>query len=182
MPEASEDSAILIATSYQALKRAEQGDKSTETTNSVVVILFAGFFIEENLNVIIKEMKKSTEITSFLGGKKHPGLLDKIAWYYNYYVASPKATTRKELFAKDIKGKLLILSKLESRYPGFEDILKFRNNVAHGEINSLANLEHAKRLRKQAKSIANELFKIAAKAGYQIPRNITYQAAITKTQ
>jgi hypothetical protein len=114
MPEASKDAAILIATSYQALKRAEKGDKAMETTNCVVVILFAGFFLEENLNVIIKETKKFDEIKLFLGGKEHPGLLDKAAWYYNSYITSTKAKNRKELFAKDTKGKLLIIDKLLS--------------------------------------------------------------------
>jgi len=79
MPKVSKDASLLIATSYQALRRAERGDKSTEITNCVVVILFAGFFIEENLNVIIKEMKKFNEMKKFLGGKEHPGLLDKMA-------------------------------------------------------------------------------------------------------
>jgi hypothetical protein len=177
MPEASKDASLLIATSYQALRRAENGDKPTEITNCVVVILFAGFFIEENLNVIIREMKKTTEMTLFLGNK-HPGLLEKVAWYYNYYVATPKATTKKDLFAKNAKGKLLILSKLENRFLGIEEIHEFRNKVAHGEISHLANLENAKRLRKQAKQIVNELFKISENADYRIPRNITYDVAI----
>ncbi len=180
MPEASKDAAILIATSYQALKRAENGDKATETTNCVVVILFASFFIEENLNVIIKEMKKLDQMKLFLGGKEHSGLLDKMAWYYNSYIASTSAKNRKELFAKDAKGKLSIIDKLEDRFPGFKDIYEFRNQTAHGKINNLANIENADKLRKQAKAIVNELFKIAAKAGPEIPRNITYQAAITK--
>jgi hypothetical protein len=177
MPEASRDASLLIATSYQALKRAERGDKSTQITNCVVVILFAGFFIEENLNIILKEMRKSNEMASFLG-KKYPGLLEKIAWYYNHWAAASKASTKKELFAKDTNDKLLILSTLENRFPGIQEIYEFRNKVAHGEISRIANFENAVRLRKQAKSIVNELFKIAAKANYDIPRNITYNVAI----
>lgn len=179
MPEASREASLLIATSYQALKRAEKGEKSTEITNCVVVILFAGFFIEENLNVIIKEMRKSTEMTSFVG-KKHPGLLEKIAWYYNDYTATSKASSKKELFAKDAKGKLLVLSKLENRFPGIEEILEFRNKVAHGKIGRFVNLGNATKLRKQAKSIVNELFKIATDANYDVPRNITYNVAINQ--
>ena len=122
-------------------------------------------------------MKKSTEMTSFLR-KKRPGMLEKFAWYYNYYVATSKAATKNELFTKDTSGKLLILSKLENRFPGIEEIHEFRNKVAHGEISRLANLENANRLRKQAKLIVNELFKISEKANYHIPRNITYDVAI----
>lgn len=180
MPEVSKDASLLIATSYQALKRAEQGDKSTEITNCVVVILFAGFFIEENLNVIIKEMKKFNEMKKFLGGKEHPGLLDKMAWYYNAYVASATAKNRKDLFAKDFTGKLFILDKLEDKFPGFKDIYTFRNDTAHGTINNLANIENANKLRKQAKVIVDELFEISAKAGTEIQRNIKYEVAITK--
>jgi hypothetical protein len=180
MPEASKNASLLIATSYQALKRAEQGDKTTEITNCVVIILFAGFFVEENLNIIIKRMKKSSQMISFLGGKKHPGLLEKIAWYYNQFVDSPKALNRKELFAKDRTNELIILDKLETRFSGFKEIMRFRNNIAHGQIDNLAHLENASRLRQQAKSIVNELFRIAAQSNYHIPRNITYQVA-TKT-
>ena len=178
MPEVSKDASLLIATSYQALKRAEMGDKSTEITNCIVVVLFAGFFIEENLNVIIKEMKKTTELMKF-SGKKHPGLLEKIAWYYNSYAAPQKLSNKKELFRKDSKGKLLIMRELEENFPGLEEIHEFRNKVAHGKIIRLANLENAKRLRHQAKLISNKLFKIASKQGYEIPRNITYQTATT---
>lgn len=44
MPEGSEDATILIATSWQALKRAKAGDERTMITNCAVVIVFAGFF------------------------------------------------------------------------------------------------------------------------------------------
>jgi hypothetical protein len=181
MPEASKDAAILIATSYQALKRAENGDQSTEITNCMVLILFAGFFIEENLNVIIKEMKKETEMKSFLGSKRgpktYPGLLDKIAWFYNSYIASQKAASKTELFKKDSKGESLILKKLELEFPGIKEIHDFRNKVAHGKIRT-TNLANADKLRKQAKSIVDDLFKIAEHNGYPIMRNITYKAAI----
>ncbi len=180
MPEASEYAAILIATSYQALKRAEAGDKATETTNCIVIILFAAFFIEENLNVIIKKMKKFDEMKIFFGNKKNPVMLDKLAWYYNYYVATSKVTSRKELYARDQQGNLLIINELDSNFPGFKKIHGFRNDVAHGTINKLAVIKNAEKLRQQAKAIVNELFKIAENAGYKIPRNITYQSAITK--
>lgn len=182
MPEASKDAAILIATSYQALKRAENGDKSTEITNSIVIVLFAGFFIEENLSVITKKMKKHHEMTLFFGGKKNLGLLQKLAWFYNSFVKLNPFPNQKELFKKDVKGEFLILEELEARFPGFREIYEFRNSVAHGEITRIARLKSATRLRTQAKAIVNDLFKIASKAGYEIPRNITYQVAITTPQ
>ena len=126
MPEASKDAAILIATSYQALKRAENSDKSTEVTNSMVIILFAGFFIEENLNVIIRKMKKQDEMALFFNGKKYPGLLHKIAWFYNSFVTLTSFSNQKELLKKNQKGELLILGELEDRFSGFTEIYKFR--------------------------------------------------------
>ncbi|HAX70875.1 MAG TPA: hypothetical protein DCY14_14780 [Anaerolineae bacterium] len=178
MPEVSKDAAILIATSYQALKRVEKGEKSTEIANCVVVILFAGFFIEENLNVIIKKMKMNEEMRVFLNGKEHPGLLDKIAWFYNQYVSSERFSSKKELFKKDLNGNPLILNKLEKRFPGIKEIIEYRNKIAHGEIKTV-NITKAKKLREQAKIITDELFDLAKQNGFDIPRNITYKSAIT---
>ena len=58
MPEGSLDATILIATSWQALKRAKGGDERTMITNCTIVIVFASFFIEANLNRIIRPLAK----------------------------------------------------------------------------------------------------------------------------
>ena len=42
-----------------------------------------------------------------------------------------------------------------------------------------ANLNDAKQLRAHAKTIVDELFRISAKAGYEIPRSITYEVTIS---
>jgi hypothetical protein len=52
--------------------------------------------------------------------------------------------------------------------------------VYHGVIDlSLANLEEAKTLRNQAKAIVESLFQIAEKQGFKIPRDTTYEEAIS---
>lgn len=49
MPEASKDATLIIATSWQALNRAETGDERTMICNCTVMIVFAAFYIETNL-------------------------------------------------------------------------------------------------------------------------------------
>ena len=61
MAEICNNAAMLIATSYQALNRAKTGDKNTMLCNCTVTILFASFFIKENLDVIIKKIKKTVK-------------------------------------------------------------------------------------------------------------------------
>lgn len=74
------------------------------------------------------------------------------------------------------------MSKLEKSFPGFRRIYQFRNDVAHGKINQRISLKDTERLRIQAKSIVDELLKIAVQAGYEIPREITYYTAIANTK
>ena len=50
MPEVSTDASILIGISWQALERAEKGDERSIISDCTVAIIFAGFFIEANLN------------------------------------------------------------------------------------------------------------------------------------
>ena len=65
MPEVSKNAAILIATSFQALNRAKAGDATTMLCNCTITVLFAGFFIEENLDEIVKKMHVMHEIKIF---------------------------------------------------------------------------------------------------------------------
>jgi hypothetical protein len=169
MPEISNNAAILIATSFQALNRTKAGDKSTMICNCTVAILFAGFFIEENLDVIIKKINKENEMKKFLKIRKHdhPGLLDKLAWYFNCYVANPKADGRENLFTNKLEG------RLNKRFPGFGRIYQIRNDVAHGKINRRLNINETEKLRIQAKAIVDDLLDIVAITN-KIPRNITY--------
>ncbi len=172
MPEGSRDAAILIATSWQALNRAITGDEKTLVTDCTVLILFAGFFIEANLNDIIEKMNQIPQMTRFLK-KRYPGLQDKLGWFYNEYVARAKATSGKQLYENGIE------KKLRRKFPGFVKICRFRNDISHGVINqSASSLDEALNLRNQAKDIADSLFEIASRQGYEIPREVTYWEAI----
>jgi hypothetical protein len=146
MPEISKDASILIFISWRALKQAEQRNERTRIANCTVAIVFAGFFIEANLNQIIEALGKRQEMMDFLN-KKNPGLQDKLAWFYHSYVAQSKLKANqahmKELY-----------EKLRVRFPGFCEIHKFRNDISHGNIDtSTANLIDADKLRLQAKRV-----------------------------
>ena len=173
MPEVSKDASILIGISWQALKRAERGDKHTKISDCTVALIFAGFFIEANLNQIIEALGKRQEMIDFLG-VKHPGLQDKLAWFYNFYIAQSKLNSKKE-------GTKDLYTKLRVEFPGFDEIYKFRNDISHGNIDSaIANLADVQRLRTEAKNIVDKLFKFAEQAtGQAIPRTTTYYDAIS---
>jgi hypothetical protein len=173
MPEITKNASILIATSWQAFGRAKEGNKTTELCNCIVTVLFAGFYIEENLDFIIKKLNAEHEMKRFLKIKKHehPGLLDKLAWYFNRYVTNHKSNNRDGLFTSKLQG------RLNKRFPGFSRIYQIRNDVAHGKINRRLTLNEAEKLRLQAKLIVNDLLQIAADNGCKIPRNITYRMA-----
>src|SRR5262245_4597280 len=100
MPEISKNASILIATSFQAWSRAKESDKSTILCNCIVTVLFAGFFIEESFDFIIKKMNVEPEMKKFLEIKsnRHPNLEEKLAWYFNRYVVNPKSNKRSTLF------------------------------------------------------------------------------------
>ena len=66
------------------------GNKETLICDCTVVILFAGFFIESNLNYIVEEINMKQNMTKFLN-MKYPGIQDKLGWYYNEFVARSKA-------------------------------------------------------------------------------------------
>ena len=172
MPEGSRDAAILIATSWQALNRVISGNKQTRLADCTVVVLFASFFIEANLNYIIEEMGLANDMRNFLV-KKHPGIQDKLGWFYNRFIARSKASNRSQLYQNGIKR------KLRRKFPGFASLYKFRNDISHGVINKTASSKRETlKLRSQAKDIVAELFAIAAKHGYSIDRVITYDDAI----
>jgi hypothetical protein len=179
MPEASSDATILIAVSWQALDRAIQNNKETEVCDSTVVILFAAFFIEANLNYIVDELGKHEELLDFLYGKKrkgekHPGLQDKLSWFYNFFIEDSPVLTRDRTYNNNIK------EKLRERFPGFGEIYEFRNKISHGKVEkTVDNRKDAVRLRQQAKDIVNELFGlVATKTGHNISRDMTYKNVI----
>lgn len=167
MPEASPDPIIIISSSWQAPGRAETGDERATMSNCAVSIVFAAFYIEANLNHIITTMRLPYEMMEFYG--YCADLKDKLAWFYGKFCADQYWRSTYEIY-----------DELMTRFPGFDEIYRFRNSVSHGEIDrSLANLKDAKKLRTQAEAIVNDLFEIAKQAGYEIPRGITYEAAIS---
>lgn len=173
MAEGNKDAMILITTSWQALGRAQLGIPETQICDCTVVTLFASFFIEANLNYIIEKLHMEKEMVRFLNSNKYPGLQDKLAWFYNKFIAKIKAKTKKELFDTGIK------SKLRKRYPGFATLYRFRNDLSHGVINNTArSFPKVVKLRQQAKDIVDDLFGVVARAGYQLTRDVTYQKAI----
>lgn len=177
MPEGSNDAAILIAISYQALQR-QVAMIATRKADNTVVILFAGFYIEATVNDIIDQMNVRPQMMAFLnsGNRQnfHPGLQNKLAWFYNQYVATKKAKTRKQLF----KSKVTV--KLRRKFPGFAKLYKFRNDVAHGKINRIADsMEDTQDLRVQAKAIRSSLYAIALSHDPKIKIDTTYLDAIS---
>lgn len=172
MPEGSKDAALLIATSWQALHRANLGNPDTLITDSTVVILFASFYIEANLDFIIEEMGMTAQMRGFLR-KKYSGMQDKLGWFYNLYIARQKAGTKEQMYSAGIKY------KLRRKFPGFAKLLRFRNDISHGKINpSARSLEETVLLRTQSKCIVDSLFDIAEIKFGKIKRDTTYWEAI----
>jgi hypothetical protein len=173
MAEGSKDAMILITTSWQALGRASLSIPESTICDCTVVTLFASFFIEANLNYIIEKLHMKKEMVKFLNNNRYPGVQDKLAWFYNKFIAKVKSKTKNELFDKGIK------SKLRRRYPGFATLYRFRNDLSHGVINDTArSLPKVVELRQQAKVIVDDLFDVVTRAGYRISRDVTYQRAI----
>ncbi len=174
MPEAGRHAPILIATSWQALGRAVKEGPDTLICNCIVVVLFAGFYVEANLNHIVERLHMGGRLKAFTGGKTHPGLQDKVAWFYNEFVA------RAQLPDLSTAYKRGVARKIRSRFPGFAQLYRFRNDISHGVINkSGRSLAKAQRLRQQATRMVAQMFSILQRRGHRIPRTITYWQAIS---
>jgi hypothetical protein len=176
MPEVSKDAKVLIDISFQALMRAKRlRDESAKIFDCTVALVFAGFYIEANLNHIIEVLGRTQEMVNFLNND-HAGIQDKLAWFYNVYVAESESKLKSK---KDgMKG---LYAELRDKFPGFNEIYQFRNKISHGNIDpSISNLVDADRLRVNAKNIVDELFSIAKQStGQTIPRTVTQNDAIS---
>lgn len=178
MPEVSKESTILIATSFQALQRLKTENNDTEICDCTITILFAAFYIEANLNYILFRINAWVKMKTFLrmnGKHQHPGLQDKLLWFYNEFIARKKASNKSDF------NKMGFYKKIRRKFPGFSDIYKFRNNISHGSINlNLTKFDKANDLRNKAKDIVDNLFSVMEIAGYKIPREKTYTKVISK--
>ena len=173
MPEAGQHAPILIATSWQALGRAVNEGPDALICNCTVVVLFAGFYVEANLNHIVQRLGMRSSLNAFTGGKKYPGLQDKLSWFYNEFVARVQSA---DLRTARRRG---IARKVRRRFPGFAHLYRFRNDISHGVINkSGRSLAKAQRLRQQATETVAQLFAILERRGHPIPRTTTYWRAI----
>jgi len=169
MPEVSPDATLIIATSWQALSRAETGDERVRICNCTVIIVFAAFFIEANLNHLIERTDGMQGLTS--PPNEHAGLQRKLAWVLNSFVSDEPVTDPKQLRLR-----------LEEEFPGFQAIREFRNNVSHGIIDrSITTLYTAKQLRIKAKDIVDRLLYIARENEIDIQRGVEYEMAISST-
>lgn len=173
MPEAGRHAPILIATSWQALGRAVNEGPDTRLCNCTVVVLFAGFYVEANLNHIVQKLHMGNHLRAFCGAKKHPGLQDKLVWFYTEFVARARSPDLRTAYSRGVAR------SVRRRFPGFARLYRFRNDISHGVINqSGRSLLQAQRLRQQAKNIVSQLFAIMERRGHQIARTTTYFQAI----
>lgn len=173
MAEVSDNAAIFIATSYQAMERAKFGiPPNSQTVNLMVSLVFLGFYLEESIDVIINRLNKSNELTE-LFGKKEFGLKYKYGWFYNAYIAPSKLNKSNKPFMDNL------LKNLDVRFPGFEKIYTFRNPVSHGKIQHSLTIPEVYALRENAKAITDELLKIVAqKERIVIEKNVNYKDAL----
>lgn len=175
MPEAGRHAPILIATSWQALGRALDEGPDTRICNCTVVVLFAGFYVEANLNHVVRVLKLRSRLDAFTGGKRHPGLQDKLAWFYNDFIATVPATDLRTARKHGIDR------KVRRRFSGFAKLHRFRNDISHGVVNkSGRSLAQAQQLRQQAKNLVSELFSILERRGHKIRRATSYWEAIQR--
>jgi hypothetical protein len=160
MPEATSHAAILIATSYQAMNRAEAEDPLTVRCDCTVTIAFAGFYVEANLNYLIRELGRDADLAKAYG--TNAGLKAKLAFFYREYIAAPPSS-------KDDA-----YDRLESEFPGITELAGFRNDICHGTMNeTLANLSKTRELRQQAKNMVVRLFAAAnERAGRNFQRTL----------
>ncbi len=174
MAEVSDNAAIFIATSFQAMERAKFGiPPDSVTVNLMIALVFLGFYLEENLDVIITRLNRNDELREFYNdkkGKKKFGLLSKFVWFYNSYIATSKLEKSSNSFMDDL------VINLEVRFPGFEKIYTFRNPVSHGKIKHSLSIPDVYSFRESAKAITSDLLEIVnQKEGVLIEKNINYK-------
>ena len=158
MPEPGEDAAILIATSYQTLKRIDQGIQGILITDCTIVILLAGSYIEATQNHIIENTRDMKEILAFPCSKNNskrnrPSMKYKLAWFDNAFVEESPFSNWKNIHRREID------QKMKERFPGFDDRRRFRNDLTHSKINRAAkSFQTAQKLRQTSQESGSRTF------------------------
>jgi len=172
MSEVSKNAAIFLATSYQALDRAEKTGGAIKFCNSIVTLIFACFYMEETIDIIIETLNKSDEMHKFLNDD-YPGIFKKFAWFFNYYLSDDKKSKDRLLKNQNYSYTMEVINQA---FPHFKELYKFRNNISHGKINEIVqNFENVIIFRQAAKDKVTKILNIS---NLNEMRNITYQSAI----
>jgi len=171
MPEATYDATFLVTISHQAMQRACDGDQLTQPFDCIVVIIFAGFYIEANLNYIIKNIGRNKDLYKYFN-RQNLGLGQKLAWFYNEYIARKKAEKVEDLG----KNGLNIYRKMSKKFHGIGEIRRYRNLISHGKVDTIGlNILTADHLRQRAIDITNDLYKIAKSNGFEMKRLVSFE-------
>jgi hypothetical protein len=199
MPELTNETMLLITTSFQALERLDFNDKDTFLCNSLVTVVFLGFYVEASLDFAIQKIGNIEEIKIFLGNQ-NPGLFGKLAWFYYFYFAVGVKGHENEQYQeykkKDENGnpikkgdkitRTIVNKKLEDEFPGFNKIVDFRNDISHGgnvsraveRIMDFKTREEVDFLRTQAKCITDKLEGIIKVTYPDSGKNVFYSDVI----
>jgi hypothetical protein len=133
-----------------------------------VTVAFAGFYIEANLNHLIAELRRESDLKQAYG--PNAGLKSKLAFVYAEYIASAPLA-RKDAY-----------DRLEVEFPGITELANFRNGICHGTMNQTVAqlLPKTLELRQSAKNIVNRLFTaVNGRTGADLQRTlVTYWQAL----
>ena len=72
--------------------------------NCTIIIVFAAFYIESNLNHIIETMSKTKEMIDYY--EHRPGLQEKLIWFYISYYTNDKTIMNKKVY-KEIRNRFV---------------------------------------------------------------------------
>ena len=103
------------------MNRAAAGDPSTQLCDCTVTVAFAGFYMEANLNHLIAELGRESDLKQAYG--PNAGLKSKLAFLHTEYIASAPLA-RKDVY-----------DRLEIEFPGITELANIRNDICHGAMN-----------------------------------------------
>ncbi len=170
MPEGNSDAMLLIAISWQAMKRREERKTIAWITDSIINVLFMSFYIEANLRYIMETLKDQFPVNP---PNEYSSMMQKLTFLDGYF--SCLANDRK--VGSD--GWRPSNEDLFEEYQGLQRINDFRDSISHGRvIKASKEVVDEGILRDQAKEIVNKIFEKARGAGFSIQRSTDYIQAI----